>query len=96
MTAGVKFDGGKLRYSLLPAGTINQVVEVLEFGAAKYAPDNWQVVPDARRRYYNAAMRHVDADWRGEKVDPETGLPHLAHAVCCLLFMMWLNDQAPA
>jgi len=26
--------------------------------------------------------------WRGQDLDPETGLSHLAHAGCCLVFLM--------
>lgn len=95
MTEGVKLDSGKRRWSLLPRGTVPQVVDVLEYGARKYAPDNWQKVPDARRRYYDAAHRHIEAWWGGETRDPETGLHHLAHATCCLLFLIWVdgNDE---
>ena len=91
---GRKDDTKKRRYSLLPTGTVNHVVDVLEFGAIKYAPDNWQKVPDARRRYYDAAMRHIDSWFGGEVKDSETGLPHLAHAVCCLLFLIWFDSKA--
>jgi hypothetical protein len=91
-----KHDAGKPRWSLLPRGVIRQVLAVLEFGASKYAPHAWQDVPDARRRYYDAAMRHLDAWWSGVGVDDETdresGLPHLAHAACCVLFLMWFDD----
>ena len=90
---GDKYDAGKPRWSLLPCGTIAQVVAVLEFGAARYEVDNWMHVPDAGRRYYDAAMRHIDAWLHGEKTDPESGLPHLAHAVCCLLFLIWFDDK---
>lgn len=90
---GRKFDSGKLRYSLLPAGTVNQVVKVLEYGANKYAVDNWKHVPDAKTRYYDAAMRHIDAHWSGEVNDSETQLPHLAHAICCLMFLMALPKE---
>lgn len=90
---GRKDDTSKRRYSLLPSGTVNSVVDVLEAGAIKYAPDNWRKVPDARRRYYDAAMRHIDAWWSGELKDDETGLPHLAHAMCCLLFLMWFDSE---
>lgn len=90
---GRKDDGGKLRYRLLPVRPLRRVVEVLEFGARKYAVDNWQKVPEARERYTDALMRHVEA-WRGgEQVDPESGLPHLAHAICCALFLLWFEGE---
>lgn len=88
---GVKHDGGKPRWSLLPWRVLEEVVDVLEFGARKYAPDNWQKVPDAHRRYVDAALRHVFKWVSGEKLDPESGLPHVAHAVCCLLFARWFE-----
>lgn len=91
---GVKSDNNKRRYSLLPAGTINEVVDVLEFGSAKYADDNWQKVDNARTRYYNAALRHIDSWWDGEVKDDETGKHHLAHAICCLMFLMWFDLSA--
>lgn len=91
---GVKSDNNKRRYSLLPAGTINEVVDVLEFGSAKYADDNWQKVDNARTRYYNAALRHIDSWWNGEVKDDETGKHHLAHAICCLMFLMWFDLSA--
>ncbi len=90
---GRKDDSSKLRYSLLPVGTVNQVVQVLEFGSKKYADNNWQKVPNARTRYYDAAIRHIDAWWNGEKSDSETGLHHLAHAICCLMFLMWFDGE---
>ena len=92
MTTGIKHDAGKLRWSLLPGGTVQEIIKVLEFGAAKYGDNNWQRVPDARERYYNALMRHVEAWWQGESYDPESCIHHLAHACCCLLFLMWLEE----
>ena len=98
---GRKDDSAKIRYSLLPVGTVNQVVQVLEYGAStKYEINNWQKVPSARTRYYDAAMRHIDAWWNGELLDLDKGdqkgshLPHLAHAVCCLMFLMWFDSEA--
>lgn len=90
---GRKDDAGKLRYSLLPVAPLRRVVEVLEFGARKYGVGNWMKVPDGRVRYTDALMRHVEA-WRGgELLDPETKLPHLAHAICCALFILWLDGD---
>ena len=89
----LKKDYGKPMWDLLPLGPVRKIVEVLTFGAAKYAPEQWKQVPDARRRYFAALMRHVTAWWEGEKIDPESGLSHLAHAGCCLLFLMWFEDN---
>ncbi|MDO9235973.1 MAG: DUF5664 domain-containing protein [Aquabacterium sp.] len=94
--SGKKHDTDKPRWSLLPLGTVAQIVKVLEFGATKYSPDNWKAVPNARVRYYDALMRHVQAWWMGERVDTETGCHHLAHAACCILFLIWLDDEEKA
>lgn len=93
-TLGLKKDQGKVRWSLLPKGVITTILQVLEFGATKYAVDNWQHVEDHERRYYDATMRHIEA-WRAKETnDPESGLPHLAHAVCCLMFLMWFDGRS--
>lgn len=93
MSDGRKFDSGKPRWSLLPTRAVQRIIDVLEVGARKYDVDNWKRVPHAEVRYYDALMRHVHA-WRdGERLDPETGLHHLAHAGCCLLFMLWLDTE---
>lgn len=94
MKEGVKYDTGKVRWSLVPEGVMEEYIKVLEFGANKYAPDNWKHVPQATTRYYDAAMRHMDAWWQGEMDDPETGMCHLAHAMCCITFLMWLEAEA--
>lgn len=93
MEKGRKFDLGKPRWSLIPKGVIKSIVEILEFGAQKYEVDNWMRVPNARVRYYDALNRHLDAWWNGEKYDEETGKAHLAHAGCCLWFLLWFDLQ---
>jgi hypothetical protein len=85
---GRKDDQDKARWDLLPWDAAEQVVEVLTFGARKYAPDNWRHVPEPQNRYFAAAMRHLVAWRNGQQDDPETGLPHLAHATCCLMFLL--------
>lgn len=74
--------------------TVKTIISVLMHGAKKYEDENWRRVPDGRRRYYEAALRHIVAWWEGEKNDPESGLPHLAHAVCCLIFIMEIEKQS--
>jgi len=89
----IKYDSKKLRPTLLPVHSINKVIEVLEFGAKKYAVDNWKTVVDAESRYLNAMLRHVMAVSNGEVIDEDSGLQHMAHAVCCGLFHLWFTGQ---
>lgn len=88
---GIKHDTGKLRWDLIPWKPLEYVVRVVTFGAAKYGPANWQSLADARNRYFAALQRHLAAYRMGELFDPETGLPHLAHAACNCLFLMWYD-----
>jgi hypothetical protein len=89
---GRKFDGDKLRWDLLPWREVEQVVKVLTFGLRKYDADNWKQV-EPKTRYVAAAFRHLCAWIKGEKPDPETGVNHLAHAICCLLFLLWKDNE---
>lgn len=93
--AGIKNDDGKARWDLLPWEEVGQVVEVLTHGAKKYAPENWKRVPNPQNRYFAAAMRHLHAHRLGDALDDETGLPHLAHAACCILFLMHFEALKP-
>ena len=80
-TLGMKFDDGKPMWRLLPFRELREVVDILTFGVKKYAVDNWKkVIPP--ERYIDAAFRHFTSWVEGEKIDPETGKSHLAHAVC--------------
>ncbi|TXH11214.1 MAG: hypothetical protein E6R03_14605 [Hyphomicrobiaceae bacterium] len=88
---GLKFDSGKTQYHLMPPNALEEICKVLMFGAAKYSENNWRIVDDANTRYYNAGMRHLQAWLQGEKLDQESGLPHLAHALCCFTFLLELD-----
>ena len=89
---GEKHDKGKLRFSLLPIEPLWEIVKVLEKGAEKYSEENWKAVENPRRRYFDALMRHLLCwFYTEEKTDPETGLSHLAHAGCCLWFLLWFE-----
>jgi len=85
----MKFDQDKPDWSLLDLNLIEDVVKVLTYGAKKYDRDNWHKVD--KNRYFAAALRHITAYQRGEKTDSETGLSHLAHAQCCLIFLAYFE-----
>ena len=85
---GIKYDGEKPKMNLLPPKAIVEVAKVLTFGAEKYGAENWKELEDLQNRYTAGALRHIFAHMDGEKLDPETGLSHMAHALCCLLFKL--------
>ena len=93
MAEGMKFDTGKLRYSLIPPETTTALAEVLTFGAAKYAPNNWQLVENGQERYLDALYRHLEAYRSGEYLDPESGLPHLNHVLCNAAFLQYITQK---
>jgi len=91
---GMKFDGGKPRWSLLMAGmskALEGVAKVLTFGAQKYAAHSWRTVPEGKDRYRDALYRHLAAIEQGEELDPESGLRHWDHVICNALFLSELN-----
>lgn len=77
----------KTRFDLIPYAAVGEIADVLAFGADRYGANNWCRGTDWSR-YFAALCRHVFAWWRGEDKDPDSGLSHLAHAGCCLLFLM--------
>lgn len=84
---GVKYDADKPRYDLIPPELLEETAIVLTYGAVKYSERNWEKGM-AWHRPFGALMRHMWAWWRGENVDPETGFSHLAHAACCIAFLI--------
>jgi deoxycytidylate deaminase len=87
----MKFDTGKLRYSLIPPEATKALASVLMYGAKKYKAHNWKQADDFDR-YVDALYRHLEA-WRsGHKFDEESGLSHLSHALANVAFLIW--DEA--
>ena len=86
----IKHDSGKADWSLMPWEAVEEINKVLEFGAKKYAAHNWQQGEGFRyTRVLNSLLRHVFAYMRGEDLDPESGLSHMAHAGCNVLFILY-------
>ncbi len=85
---GKKYDGETPKMYLLPPKALLEVSKVLTFGAAKYDEHNWKKLDNLQNRYSGAALRHIFSHIDGEEYDDETGLDHLAHAICCLMFKL--------
>jgi hypothetical protein len=92
--SGIKHDGDKPRTDLLSTKWLLGVARVLGYGAKKYAPHNWREGIE-HSRLIAAALRHLLAYLDGEDDDPETGLCHIYHASCCLMFLAELRTTRP-
>ncbi len=92
LTEGVKYDKGKPRMDLLDPYAIEQLSHVLTFGAQKYAAHNWRSGL-SKTRLIAATLRHLFAYLGGQDKDSETGLSHVAHAMCCCMFIIGLEHR---
>jgi len=89
--SGTKHDNGKPMMGLISGAFLTGLATVLTFGAKKYAAHNWRKGL-AYSRVYDALQRHLVAYWAGEDMDPETGLSHLDHAACELMFLREFSE----
>jgi hypothetical protein len=85
--SAIKHDDGKVPMNLLSREALEQTAMVMAFGKEKYAAHNWRK-GFAWSRPLSAAMRHLMAFNDGEDKDLESGLSHLAHAACCIMFLL--------
>lgn len=90
---GRKDDKDKNRLDLIEPAFIEGVGEVLTHGAQKYSANSWQNVENAEDRYYAALLRHILAYRAGEAVDKESGLSHLKHAACNIMFLLHFEEE---
>lgn len=90
---GLKHDSDKPMLDLVDPTAISQLAAVLTFGAKKYAAHNWRG-GIKQSRLIAALLRHVFAHLGGEDLDPESKLPHIAHAMCCCMFLLGLANRA--
>jgi hypothetical protein len=91
---GVKNDSGKPDLSMVSYELVEQVAFVRMFGAKKYARDNWKLCFLVTRSCA-AALRHIFLFLSGETNDSESGLSHLAHAVCSLEHAIYTMKHKP-
>jgi hypothetical protein len=82
-----RYDEGKPRIELVPGVLLEEAAKIFSFGAKKYNDWNWtKGFPWLQP--YASAMRHLLAWYKGEDLDAESGLPHLAHAIVNLAMLL--------
>lgn len=84
----LRYNAGKpeLSYVLDVMPALKDMVAVMEFGANKYARNNWQL-GFPKEKLLDSLLRHVTAFYSGEDIDPESGLPHVGHILCNAAFL---------
>jgi len=84
-----KFDTGKTQWTCLPLLAVEEMARVMTHGAQKYGARNFLEGGGlAFSRLSDAMLRHFTAFWKRDEIDGESGLNHLAHAMCCLGMML--------
>jgi hypothetical protein len=78
----------KLPYHLWPETATAVGVLALLDGALKYGRSNWRVAGVRASIYIDACRRHLAAWFEGEDNAPDSGLPHLGHALACLAILV--------
>lgn len=73
-----RFNEGKPKWSLVHFQSMVPMIRVLEFGARKYAPFNWQKPMDLME-ILESMQRHLAALFDGEVYDKESGISHMGH-----------------
>ena len=73
----------KVKLSDTPTIGIQLMGQVHSNGANKYGRFKWREHMVSSTVYNDAAQRNLMARFNGETIDPESGLPHLAHVMAC-------------
>lgn len=94
------YSEGKPGVDQIPVEVLLEWGEVFSYGEAKYDRSNWLKGNDWHQ-FQGSALRHIFAFWKGEDIDPESGLPHLSHAIWNLAALRYYqihglgNDDRP-
>jgi len=89
---GLRYNTGKRKWSLVHFRSLEPMIEVLEYGAGKYAPKNWQKGLD-KSEILESLQRHVAKLFDGEDIDQESGLHHIGHIMCNAMFYSYFLDK---
>lgn len=57
-------------------------------GMLKYGRSNFRAIGVRASIYHDALRRHIGAWFEGEDCAPDSGLPHLAHALACIAILV--------
>jgi hypothetical protein len=90
----LRYNNGKLQWSLVDFDSLEGLVKVLEYGATKYSKNNWKKGMPVTQ-VSESLMRHLYAFLKGEDVDPESGCRHISHVMCNAMFIEYIMREKP-
>lgn len=91
---GLRYNNGKLKWSLVDYNALEPLVEVLEFGSKKYNPHNWKkglLVTNI----CDSMLRHIYSFLNGENLDEESKLSHVGHILANAMFLSYMLKNKP-
>lgn len=94
ISEAIRHNQDKLRVDLIPTELIEEVAKVFTFGAKKYSPNNWKgFTKEQQDEILGSLLRHILEYQKGNKLDSESGLHHLAHAACNIAFILYFENK---
>jgi len=104
MTSNPKdlFGAVKVSLSKLPAIAVAHGAHAVMDGAQKYGPYNWRDKAVIASIYVDAAKRHIDDWFEGQRAAKDSEVHHLGHAIACCAIILdaeamgTLIDDRPA
>jgi len=94
-----RFNSGKVRFELIEPDFEEGIARVLTFGATKYGPENWKSSYNTEKHNefvagcHASLRRHLHSIRIGEWLDAESGLPHVDHVACNLMFIRYYEHE---
>lgn len=89
---GLRFDDGKISVDLLAPVALEGTAMILTIGAVKYARHNW-TRGMLWSKVIGPLLRHLLRFMAGEDYDKETGLPHVHHMGCNIMFLQYYFEN---
>ena len=89
----LRYNDGKPQWGLVHYESLIPMIRVLEFGAMKYAPENWKKPMD-KRKILESMQRHLASLMDGEEFDSESGIDHMGHIMCNGMFYNFHNKKS--
>jgi integrase len=87
----LRHNEGKPQWHLVHFPSLIPLVKVLEYGAQKYAPNNWKKGAP-REQYLDCAMRHLAELMEGKEMDEESKQHHMGHVMANAMMYVYHYD----